>query len=311
MKLPRILVLGGGHGWHARQLADAASRQGCRMEFAGYESLAASLGRDSAPRLSGEAGPLADFDALLTRTMPAGGLETITFRLAVMHDWQRGGGIIVNSPRSLEIAIDKFATLAEVSRLGYPVPETAVVQSRGEALEAFRKLGEDCVIKPLFGGEGRGVMRVRDPELAWTVFSTLAQLGSVFYVQRFLPPGGRDERLLVIGDRVVGVRRTNEHDFRTNVGRRGDIPGGQSTPFEPDSGQRQMALDITRHLGLRFAAVDLLPCDDGTVRVVEVNAVPGWRAAQQVLPMRIADWLTELLLGQIREGVAGRNHVSL
>lgn len=310
MKPPRILVLGSGHGWHAGQLADAASRQGCRLEFAGYESLAASLHRDSPPRLSGQAGRLADFDALLTRTMPAGGLESVTFRLAVMHEWQRGGGVIVNSPRSLEIAIDKFATLAEVSRLGYPVPETAVVQSRGEALEAFRQLGQDCVVKPLFGGEGRGVMRVRDPELAWTVFSTLGQLGAVFYVQRFLPPGGRDERLLVIGDRVVGVRRTNEHDFRTNVGRREGAPGGRSTPFDPDASQQQMALHIARHLGLRFAAVDLLPCDDGTTRVVEVNAVPGWRAAQEVLPMRIADWLTEMLLEQIRQ-TAGRNHVPL
>ncbi len=155
-----------------------------------------------------DAGSIGDFDVILTRTMPAGSLEQITFRLADAASTGVGETHrrLVNPPRSLEIAIDKFATLAHVARLGYAVPETVVVQTRTEAVEAFRALGGDCVVKPVFGGEGRGVMRIRDEELAWYTFSTLHQLGAVIYIQRFVPPGG--QRYPFVADRRFGVRNS-------------------------------------------------------------------------------------------------------
>lgn len=284
----RFLILGGGQGWHADQLAAAAGRLECELVTATYESLAASLGDDSKLQCAG--GDLANFDAVLTRTMPAGTLEQITFRLAVLHAHARQGSPVINPPRALEIAIDKFAALAEIERLGYPVPPTAVVQSRGEAIEAFRHLGGDCVVKPIFGGEGRGVMRIRDPELAWYTFSTLEQLGAVFYVQQFIPPGGADMRLLVVGDQVHAVRRTNRSDFRTNVAN-----GGSCQRIEPSPQQAAAARRITAHLGLAFASVDMIDAEDGKDRVIEVNAVPGWRGAQRVLPVNIAEQVIEQL----------------
>ncbi len=60
-------------------------------------------------------------------------------------------------------------------------------------------------------------MRIRDRQLAWYTFATLDQLDAVSYVQKFIPPGGIDTRLLVIGDQVFGIRRENQSDFRTNV----------------------------------------------------------------------------------------------
>lgn len=285
----RFLVLGGGDGWHADQLRSAARERDCSLRFGSWESLSAEI--TSKPRATCDAGPLEGFDAILTRTMPLGSLEQITFRLAILHDLAHTGLPIVNPPRALEIAIDKFATLAEVSRLGIAVPETRVVQSRGEALDAFRSLGSDCVVKPIFGGEGRGVMRIRDPELAWTTFSTLQQLGAVSYVQRFVPPGGRDTRVLVVGDRVVAVRRVNETGFRTNVG-----GGGLASEIDPSPWQADAARRITKRLRLALAAVDFLDADDGLERVVEVNAIPGWKAAQAVVSCRVAERIVDLLI---------------
>src|SRR5690606_27470331 len=136
------------------------------------------------------AGDLAAFDAVFCRTMPAGTLEQITFRLAVLHSAFAAGVRIINPPRTLELAIDKYATLVQVAALGYRVPETVVVQSRKAAMEAFDMLGGDVVVKPIFGGEGRGVMRIRDRQLAWYCCSTLEGLGAALYVQKFVPPGG-------------------------------------------------------------------------------------------------------------------------
>ena len=205
----RILVLGGGDGWHADQLRTEAQKIDSQIAFTDYESLTASVA--SVAEIQCGAGRLHDFDSVLTRTMPAGSLEKITFRLACMHSLVDQGQHLVNHPRSLEIAIDKFATLAKVSQSGYPVPRTRVAQDRHSAMRAFHEFDGDCVVKPVFGGEGRGVMRIRDPQLAVYTFATLDQLDSVFYVQEFVSPGGADTRMLVVGDHVFGAKATKRN----------------------------------------------------------------------------------------------------
>lgn len=312
MTATRVLVLGGGEGWHGNQLADAARRAGCELSMATYESLrshiAGSGEQETAARDTGrssenlrnvrhartqfvcDAGPIDDFDVVLTRTMPAGSMEQITFRLAILHVLHARGVAIVNPPRSLEIAIDKFATLALLSDAGYVVPETRVVQSRESALRAFHELGGDCVVKPLFGGEGRGVMRIQDPQLAWYAFASLEQLGAVFYVQRFVGPGGRDTRYLVIGDDVYAIRRENTQHFRTNVS-----VGGQSRRIEPSEEETARARDIASRVGLSFGSVDFIDSDEGPL-LLEVNAIPGWKGAQSVVQENLADKILRTLV---------------
>ena len=297
----RFLCLGAGDGWHSKQLQKAAAVVGCELRFAAYESIravvssaAGAAGNEAGGQVECEAGSFGDFDAVLTRTMPAGSLEQITFRLATLHSLvdrsKASRAVIVNSPRALEIAIDKFATLAHVARLGYSVPDTIVVQSKREAIDAFHQLGGDCIVKPIFGGEGRGVMRVQDAELAWYTFWTLENLGAVCYVQRFVAPGGVDTRLLVIGDSVIGVRRRNDRDFRTNIS-----SGGTCQAIETTDEQTEMAKRICRSIGLKFASVDLLDCEQGKAQVIEVNAIPGWKGAQAVSDFDIAERIIQLL----------------
>ncbi|TWU48618.1 Ribosomal protein S6 modification protein [Rubripirellula tenax] len=288
----RLLFLGGGEGWHADQIRNAAHSRGCELSLGTYPTLAASIDSGGRSMMRCDAGALTDFDAILTRTMPTGTLETITFRLSTLHALAAShpSVAIVNPPRALEIAIDKFATLAHVASLGYPVPATRVVQSRREAMEAFDALGRDCVVKPIFGGEGRGVMRIQDRELAWYSFATLESLGAVAYVQEFVAPGGRDTRCLVIGDEVFGFRRTNSIDFRTNV-----AGGGTCETITLSRDLIDLAINVCRSIGLEFASVDLLDRVDGPPCVVEVNGIPGWKGAQQVTDVNIADRVVGLL----------------
>ena len=292
----RFLALGGGDGWHANELRTAAVKAGCDLVIAPYETLAANISCSGLPDLRCDAGSLSDFDAVLTRTMPHGSLERITFRLSVLHAWADQHLPIVNSPRGLEIAIDKFATLQRVASLGYQVPETHVVQSRAEAMRAFNEFGSDCVVKPLFGGEGRGVMRIRDPELAWYSFASLNQLDAVLYVQKFISPGGRDTRILLIGNTAIGLRRESQDDFRTNVTR-----GASCRQIKLTNEQIEMARNIARSIGISFASVDIIDSDDGVPRVVEVNGVPGWRGAQAAVDFSIADHIIKLLLQSVAE----------
>ncbi|KLU02166.1 putative glutaminyl transferase [Rhodopirellula islandica] len=300
-------------GWHLQELQAAASRRSIRLHFADYETLRSRLhcADDTAPTPTGSTAwcqlhdgtdsrerSLADFEAILTRTMPAGSMEQITFRLAVLHDFVRGrSGVcrtaLVNPPSALEFAIDKYATLARVQSLGVPTPPTQVVQSRSAAMEAFENLGGDVVIKPIFGGEGRGVMRVRDAELAWTAFSTLAQVNAVLYVQQFVPPGGVDLRVLVIGDHSHAIRRRNASDFRTNV--RG---GGQSELVPMEATWDRLARQVSDDFGLKFAAIDWLETETGELQLIEVNGIPGWKGAQRVVQESIADQILEVLVNE-------------
>lgn len=297
----RILVLGPGDGWHADQLRQTATAHGHLLDFADYESLTATIDSSGDHAVACEAGAVGNFDAILMRTMPPGSLEQITFRLAILHRLEAEGMPVINSPRSLEVAIDKYATLAVVSRLGYDVPPTIVVQSRREAMNAFHRLGGDCVLKPLFGGEGRGVMRISDEALAWTAFSTLEQLAAICYVQQFIPPGGRDLRLFVIGDDVWGVRRESTDDWRTNVSH-----GARCAAVPINDCQREMALNIAHHVGLEIGSVDLIDADDGPPRVLEVNGVPGWKGAQAALEIHLADQMMRHIVRRVTLGSVRR-----
>lgn len=298
----RILVLGPESGWHADRLRDAARSRGMVIHWARYETLKTRIGSDGTHQVfclltateqvceTEHWVDLSLYDHVLARTMPVGSLEQITLRLNVLHGLVDAGRSVVNSPDALEIAIDKYRTLARVASLGFPVPETEVVQSRREGLAAFDALGGDVVVKPLFGGEGRGVMRVRDRDLAWTVFSALERIDSVIYVQAFVKPGGIDNRLLVIGDKIFGIRRLAGNGWKTNVSQ-----GGSSEAFIPEAWQTELARAVAADLNLKIGAVDLLERENGASVVVEVNAVPGWKGAESALDLDLAGEMLDCL----------------
>ncbi len=137
--------------------------------------------------------------------MPLGSLEQIVFRMNALHVAHSLGTPIWNPPRCLEIAIDKWLTLDIMGRHGIETPRTVVCQSREEAMAAFETLNSDCIVKPIFGGEGRGIVRLSDADMAWRVFSTLENLQAAIYIQEFLKSPGYDLRLLVVGDELFCV----------------------------------------------------------------------------------------------------------
>lgn len=284
----RLGVLAVPESWYLRDLRRAAAD---RHEIVGlsFQDLVAHSGDLSPAVLSGQH-PLSSFDAVLVRTMPPGSLEQVVFRMDALGQLQAGGVTVVNSPRALETAIDKYLTTAKLTACGLRSPRTIVCQGAEQALHGWERLGRDVVIKPLFGGEGRGITRVSDPDLAYRAFKLLAQMQSVIYLQEFIEHPGYDLRLLVLGERVFGMKRINPDDWRTNVAR-----GAHTEPLEVDEPLAQLAHNAARAVGAWFAGVDILPGRDGTRYVLEVNAVPGWRALARALRIDVAARLLEEL----------------
>ena len=233
-------------------------------------------------------------DCVLVRTMPPGSLEQVVFRMDVLGRLEAAGTLVVNPPRSLEVAVDKYLASARIQTAGLPVPRTIVCQTADEAMTAFERLGGDVVVKPLFGSEGRGMARLTDEAIAVRTFKALAQLQAVLYVQEFIPHEGFDLRLLVIGQRVLAMKRVNHADWRTNVAR-----GATTEPLEPNDEMIALAQSAARAVGAPLAGVDLLPGRDGRLHVLEVNAVPGWKALAATLQVDVAaivlDYLAEVV----------------
>jgi ribosomal protein S6--L-glutamate ligase len=182
--------------------------------------------------------------------------------------------------------VDKYLTLSLLERSCIPVPQTWVGESATEALEAFKALGGDVVVKPLFGSEGRGLVRVSDAELAWRTFHALERLDAVLYIQQMVRHPGHDLRVFVLRGSVLGVMRRHAvaGEWRTNVSL-----GGRAEPCRLDAETERLALAAARAIGAEMAGIDLIAdLDLGRLIVLEVNAVPGWRALARVTGIDVA-----------------------
>jgi ribosomal protein S6--L-glutamate ligase len=282
----RLALLSAGDGWHVRDLERAAALLGHDAVPVDFRRLAAGV---AAPPT-----PLANFDAVVVRTMPPGSLEQVVFRMDLLYTLHARGVPVLNPPRALEACIDKYLAAALLEAGGLPVPPTVACQQADDALEAFAALGGDVVVKPVFGSEGRGMVRVSDPELAWRTFRTLERTGALLYLQKFIPHPGWDLRVFVLGGRVLTAMRRQAGDcWRTNVAQ-----GGRGEVVAVGPGEEALALRAARALGASVAGVDLLPGPAGEWYVLEVNAVPGWRALAPVTGVDVASELVRFLTAE-------------
>jgi ribosomal protein S6--L-glutamate ligase len=278
----RIAILSGGRGWHVADLIRAADELGHAAEAVDFRRVA--VGVEAAPT------PLAGFDAAIVRTMPAGSLEQVVFRMDLLHAAGADGIRILNPPRAVETCVDKYLTNVRLARAGLPTPPTHVSQRADDALAAFEQLGGDVVVKPLFGSEGRGMVRLSDPETAWRTFHVLERTAQVIYQQRFVRHPGWDLRALVAGGRIVAAMRRRSGGWRTNVAQ-----GGTAERVELGRVEASLAVRAAEAVGCPVAGVDLLPGPGGELFVVEVNAVPGWRALAPVSGVDIATEVVRFL----------------
>jgi len=309
---PRVAILTDETGWHTRQLREALSARGfegrcadlaeCRFDSTvPHGMLIPGFGRDL---------PV----AVLVRGIAGGSLEQITKRLGILHGLRESGVPVYNDARAIERSVDKAMTSFLLAKAGVETPPAWTVESEVQARRILMReasAGRSLVLKPLFGSQGKGLVRVGMVDGASVPLPDLAAFGRVAYLQRYVdapPSGGYDWRVLVVGGRAIAaMQRISEHWIR-NVARGAR---GVAAPLTP--ALAGIAEAASAALGMDYAGVDLLP--DGSapegLRVMEVNGVAAWRALQKVSPVNIAqaivDDLLERRLGLPRAGSSGRD----
>lgn len=271
-------IMGGKEGWHVKDLLRAAQSLGVKAHVTDFRLISHSLAQPLNQAFE-------EADCTIIRTMPPGSLEQVVFRMDVLHALQRQGKKVLNPPRALESAVDKFLASELLQSHGLDIPHTFCCQDSDTAMEAFERFGKDIVVKPLFGAEGRGILRIEDEQLAWRVFRAIEKIGGVIYLQPYIKHPGWDLRIFILGKKVLGgMKRTAPQGaWMTNVAQ-----GGKGEAYKLNSNLEEIGIKASNAVGAEIAGVDLILDENGKWLVLEVNAVPGWKAFAPVTGIDIA-----------------------
>ena len=128
-----IAVLGNAGSWYVADLQRAATARGDRCTRMDYRQLTARvLGQpaeevanlkskiQNPKSLVSPQGPLDECDAVLVRTMPPGSLEQVVFRMDALLTLESRGGVVVNPPKAVECAVDKYLCTSRLAAAGLP-----------------------------------------------------------------------------------------------------------------------------------------------------------------------------------------------
>ena len=283
----KVGVLAPETSWHFADLKRACASSDVETELISvdFTDLAAAVGTGDDEQFFDGSKSVDCLDALIVRTMPSGSLQQVIFRMDVLHRMAAAGVCVINPPRSVEIAIDKYLSLSLMAAAGIPVPQFKVCQTVEQGLDAFAQLGSDVVLKPIFGSMGKNIHRIQKLDHAKTLMRDFVQRGEVLYLQKFIDHGGNDIRILVVGSETFAMRRVNEDGgWLTNVAR-----GGIAQPHEPLPQEVELARSAAAANHCRIAGVDMVYQRETQKRfVLEVNASPGWEAIQKVSARNVA-----------------------
>jgi RimK family alpha-L-glutamate ligase len=284
----KIGILSSQRGYHALALEEAIRRRDCEPLFFSITRLAGWIGERPAVQARGER--IEDCRALLVRTIPAGSLEQIIFRMDALHRLENLGVRVVNTASAIERTVDKYYTSFLLADAGIPTPRTLVTEDFDTAMAACREM-RDVIIKPLFGSEGKGMVRVTEIEAAYRVLRAWEMNRYVYYLQEYKPHFHEDIRALVIGDRVAAAMLRRSGGWKTNFSQ-----GAQVEPIELSAEMEALALKAARLINLDYGGVDLMRAEDGNTYVVEINSIPGWRGLQKTTDRDIAERIIDHVL---------------
>ena len=236
-----------------------------------------------------------DLDALIVRPIGRGSLEELVFRMDMLYKLERSGFYIINPPEAIEHCVDKYDILSILEGADVPVPRTAATENVAEALKAFKELGGDVVVKPIFGSRGMGATRIVDADIADTVFKAITFHHGVIYLQEFVVHGHSDIRAFVVDGRVVAAMRRVAESWKTNYSR-----GARPSPTTLSKEFEDLAVKAAKAVSCKVAGVDILEGPTGP-KIVDVNSQPGWKGLQMVTKVNIAHEIVNFVLSELKK----------
>ena len=242
-----------GHAlWHYR--ADRLSLEDGRVLGRGQALNLRAVKGDHHTLGEPEVRDLSEFDVVLMRQDPPFDMAyiTATYFLERIHPKT----LVVNNPTEVRNAPEKLL----VTEFPGVQPPT-LVTSDLEAIRDFRARHGDMVLKPLYGGAGSGVVRLKpdDPNLDAIMDLHLMIGREPVIAQKFLPAVSKgDKRIILVDGEPVGAinRIPPEGEVRSNLARGGTAAAVDLTPRDHEL-CRIIGPELKRR-GLLFVGIDVI-----------------------------------------------------
>lgn len=290
----RVAIVTDDPGWHGSRLRRAFRARGIDAQYVSLSQCRLEIGNAKLPvRLPGFDAALPD--AVFVRGVPGGSLEQVVVRLDVLHALRELGVPVYNDARAIERSVDKAMTSFLLRLRGLPTPPTWITENRADACAIVLRetaAGHDVVSKPLFGSQGKGLVRIRNggevppPE----------SVNGVWYLQRYIgaPDDSaqwQDWRVLVVGGRAIAEMKRHGRTWINNVAQ-----GARCEAAEADEPRNRLAIDAARAVEMDYAGVDIICDQQGRLQVLEVNSIPAWKGLQAVCQIDIAQAMVDDLI---------------
>lgn len=263
------------------KLMEAAERHGMDMDIAGNGQFFARLDKSGVCPIPKKN----DFvlfwnkDVFLARALEEQGLR------------------LYNCASAIEICDDKSLTFERLKGC-IRMPETYKIPMTFDTVgysnfdfEEFlgNKLSYPYIIKESYGSYGGQVYLAENSDGARSILKKIE--GKECLAQEYIGEScGRDIRAYVVGDRVAAaIERSNPGDFRANI-----TAGGHAKEYKLSEEEAQLALKVTKLLGLDFAGVDILFSDRGPV-LCEVNSNAQFKGIFDATGIDVADVILEYI----------------
>lgn len=215
---------------------------------------------------------------------------------------EKTGLPVFNSRAAILNCDDKMQTYIELAGRGIPLPETLpglLCYSEAEQIKAStlerveKKLGYPLIIKESYGSLGGGVYLVNNRAELLDCMEKVKCREHLY--QEFVESSyGRDLRIIVIGNEVIGgMLRSSESDFRSNI-----ASGGKAEPFEVTEDLKELALKVSKALGLDYCGIDILFSEKGPI-VCEVNSNAFFCSFEKTTKINVAKKYAEYILNHI------------
>ena len=293
-----LLIEEGRGEWHARRIVRSLEAMGARVTISSLPHCAFDTSLASGIDIPGFDGILPD--GVFVRSISAGTLEQITFRLGLLHALRESGVRVWNDARAIERCVDKSQTTFLLHKNGVATPRTRVCETLPHALEYTEGLDRPLVMKPLFGSQGKGIGRISSQ----SELPEPEAVDQMYYMQDYIAPKDgifEDWRVLATRHRVVAAMTRRGTNWVTNIHQ-----GGKARAHLPDDEMVAVSMAAMRAVDADYAGIDLIRTPAGELQVLEVNSNPAWRGLQSVADINIAWAIAEDFLRTVISHRAAR-----
>lgn len=240
--------------------------------------------------INGNAVELPDF------VIPRLGADTTFIALSIIRQLEFAGVYMFNGSASIDLVKDKMLVSQLLATHNLPTPKTILLTYPVSTAIIERELGFPVVVKSVSGARGIGVYLCETLDRLTDFVGFFDSQSAPMVAQQFIQTSyGRDLRVFVLGDQVVGcMQRTARVGFKANYSL-----GGEVCSFELTEEIESLALAAARLCNLEICGIDLLFSPEGYI-ICEANSSPGFKGLEAAINKDIAREILSYIVSKIK-----------